>query len=139
MKNNDLSNSATTVIGVRCIGFLFEEQTEGFKNKLLNTIVGKQKRMVINEQVLRLLNYIFRETEHTVDLVVKEEEYTDYLKDLIDTLPFNRVVLTKRPSDISSRLNIGDLSYYVDTPENIELVNNKHCKTLEEIYQIIRR
>lgn len=139
MKNNDLSNSASVVIGVRCVGFLFEEQTEGVKNKILNALVGKQKRMVINEQVLRLLNYIFRETEYTVDLVVQEEEYTDYLRGLIDTLPFNRVVLTKRPSDISSRLNVGDLSYYVDTPANMELVNNKHCKTLEEIYQIIRR
>ena len=139
MKNNDLSNSASIVIGVQCTNFLFEEQTEGFKNKLLNTLVGRQKRMTINEKVVNLLNYIFRETEYTVDLVIPEEEYTDYLKERIETLPFNRVVLTKKPSDITGRLLIGDLSYYVDTPEGLELVNNKNCKTLDEIYQIIRR
>ena len=139
MKNNDLSNSASIVIGVQCKNFLFEEQTEGFKNKLLNTLVGRQKRMTINEKVLNLLNYIFRETEYTVDLVIPEGEYTDYLKERIETLPFNRVVLTKKPSDITGRLLIGDLSYYVDTPEGLELVNNKNCKTLDEIYQIIRR
>lgn len=139
MKNNDLSNSATIVIGVQCINFLFEEQSEGFKNKLLNTLVGRQKRMTTNERVLNLLNYIFRETEYTVDLVVSADEYTEYLKERIDTLPFNRVVITNKPSDITGRLLIGDLSYYVDTPEGLELVNNKNCKTLDEIYQIIRR
>ena len=94
----------------------------------------------MNEEVLSFMEYLYRNTEYTVDLIVDRENYTPELKKLLDEMPFNRVVLVDKPSQITTRLMIGDLTYYVDdSAERRSLVNSPHTRTLHELAQEIKR
>lgn len=139
MLNGDLSNHMSTTFGVRCDGFLVEYRTQTVKDKIVNALVGKVKHSVLNERALSLMNFIFRETEYTVDLVVKDSEYTNEMRNLIDDLPFNRVVTIRAESDITARLLTGDLSYYVDGDmDRLSLVQNPHSLPPEAAFEMVR-
>lgn len=129
------------VIGVRLDDFLVKYKEDSLKDKVLNFFKGgSEYRAEIDNRVLSFLEYIFRETEYTVDLVIPEHRYTEALKELLDPLPFNRVVLTKNPADITYRLNIGDLTYYVDDNEvRRKEVSSKFAYSLNEMYSELRR
>lgn len=138
MKHNDLSNRQGAVFGVRCDDFLIKYKEEGLFNHIANFIVSKELRAEIDEQVLYFLNYIFRETEYTVDLIVSEDKYTEKLKDILEQLPFSRVYVAKKPTQISSRLLCGELTYYVDdSAERRSLINSSSAITLDEAFHLI--
>lgn len=139
MKHGDLSNQAGHTLAFRCEDFLIEYREEGIFNKLMNTIVGKVKRANVNEVVRSYMEYIYRNTEYNVDLVLEEKNLTSQLKGLLDNMPFNRLVLIKSLSQISQRLNTGDLTYYVDdSEERRALVNHRYAVSLEKMSTIIK-
>jgi len=141
MKNNDLSNRSAMTIGVRVEDFLIKTETDGIKNKFLNFIYGKDKRLLFDQRVLNFVNYIFRHTDMTVDLVIDRRNLKrPYLMEKLDLLPFNRILPIIKPVEIAILLNCGDLSYYVDSnEERMSIVSHKYCTTLEEIEPLIRR
>ena len=124
MLHGDISNQSGTTIAFQCIGTLLKFQEHGLKNKLLNTLIGKEKRAVINEKVQTVMEYIYRSTDLTIDIVVFEEDYSKQLEQfLLDRFMFNRILIVRRPANIGSRLLTGDLTYYVDdNPETRSMV-----------------
>ena len=138
MKNGDLSNQAGVTIGFRCIDLLIIYKDEGVKNKLLNALFGKVKRAEVDEVVRSTMEYIYRNTEYNVDLVIEKKDYTKELKNLLDDMPFNRIVLIDKISQISARLLSGDLSYYIDNDDyRRSLINNRYAISFNELREIV--
>lgn len=140
MKHGELSNTVGYSFGFRCEDFLIHFKESTLLDKAFNALFDKARRAEVNEEVLSFMEYLYRNTEYTVDLVVDRENYTPELKKLLDEMPFNRVVLVDKLSQITTRLMIGDLTYYVDdSDERRSLVNSPHTRTLREIAQEIKR
>lgn len=140
MKHGELSNTVGYSFGFRCEDFLIHFKETTLLDKAFNALFDKAKRAEVNEEVLSFMEYLYRNTEYTVDLVVDRDNYTPELKKLLDEMPFNRVVLVDKPSQITTRLMMGDLTYYVDdNAERRSLVNSPHTRTLEELAREIKR
>lgn len=140
MKHGELSNTVGYSFGFRCEDFLIHFKETTLLDKAFNALFDKAKRAEVNEEVISFMEYLYRNTEYTVDLIVDRENYTPELKKLLDEMPFNRVVLVDKPSQITTRLMIGDLTYYVDgSAERRSLVNSPHTRTLRELAQEIKR
>ena len=140
MLKGDISNQSGVTIGFRCIDFLIKYKDTSFKDKLFNSIIGKVKRAEVEESVRSYMEHLYRNTEYNVDLIIERKDYTEDLKHLLDDLPFNRVVVIDKPSQITQRLLIGDLSLYVDDDDyRRSLVNNRYAIPLSELSQYIKR
>lgn len=123
-----------------CEDFLIKYKEDSFTDRFLNKVVGKVKRAEINKEVARAMEHIFRDTEYTVDLLVHSDSYSE-LKDILDDLPFSRVVCYNKISQIQSRLLLGDLTYVVDenTERVSELNNPTHVLNLQQLRELIGR
>lgn len=144
MKNGDLSNQSGYVIAFRCEDCLISFETEGLKNKafeFFSKISGYDfRKPVINEDYLKVMEYLYKWTSYNVDLVIQKENYTDKLKECLDGLPFGRIVLFERYSELSARLLTGDLTLYVDEDaERRSLVNSQYAVSLNELNNFLRR
>ena len=140
MKGGDLSNQAGFTIGFRCVDFLVKYKESTFTDKVLNAVIGKTKRAEVDETVRSFMEHLYRNTEYNVDLIVENKDYTEELKQLVDNMPFNRVVLIDKLSQISSRLLIGDLTLYVDDNDyRRSLVNSQYAISFAELNDYIRR
>ena len=140
MKHGDLSNTSGYTIAFRCEDCLVKFKTEGVKNRVLNALIGKVARAEIDPDYLRTMEYLYRETEYVVDLVVLKENYTDELRNLIDNLPFSRIVVVDKDTQISHRLLMGDIHIYVDDDDyRRSLMNSRYAIPLKDINIYIRR
>lgn len=140
MKHGDISNHAGFTIGFRCVDFLVKYKESTFTDKVLNAVLGKTKRAEIDESVRSFMEYLYRQTEYNVDLVIENKEYTEELKQLVDNLPFNRVVLIDKLSQVSTRLLTGDLSIYVDDDDyRRSLVNSQYAISFSQLNDYIKR
>ena len=140
MKSGDLSNQAGFTIGFRCVDLLVKYKESTFTDKVLNAFMGKTKRAEIDETVRSFMEHLYRNTEYNVDLIIEREDYTDDLKRLLDDMPFNRVVLVDKLSQISTRLLVGDLTLYVDDDDyRRSLVNSQYAISFSQLNDYIRR
>lgn len=141
MRHNDISNHRSYIIGVRCEDCLLKFREDGVKDKVLNKLRGKLKRAEVNEKVLSLMNYLYWETDMTVSLIIDKENYTKEVEEYLSTFPFNQVgVVLTNISEVTMRLNIGELTYFV-TDSTIEKssVNSKYAVTVDEFNTILKR
>lgn len=139
MKHGDLSNHVGVTIGFKCVDFLVKYKDSNFTDKILNTLMGKVRRAEVDNNVRDVMEYLYRQTEYNVDLIVENSEYTKDLKDLLDDLPFNRIVLIDKVTQISQRLLVGDLTLYVDDDDNRRsLVNSQYAIPLSELSRYIK-
>ena len=140
MKSGDLSNQAGFTIGFRCVDFLVKYKESTFTDKILNAVLGKTKRAEIDEAVRSCMEYLYRNTEYNVDLIIEKKDYTEELKRVVDDMPFNRVVLVDKLSQISTRLLVGDLSLYIDDDDyRRSLVNSQYAISFSQLNDYIRR
>lgn len=140
MKNGDLSNQAGYTIGFRCVDFLVKYKESTFTDRVLNAVLGKTKRAEIDESVRSFMEHLYRNTEYNVDLIIENKDYTEELKRLVDNLPFNRVVLIDKLSQVSQRLLIGDLTIYVDDDDyRRSLVNSQYAISFAQLNDYIKR
>lgn len=139
MMHGDISNYVRASFGFMCENFLIEYKDNTVKDKILNLIIGKTKRAEVNHLVRNSMEYLYRQTEYNVDLLVSEDKYSEF-KPIIDNLPFNRVVLYNKLSQISSRLLTGDLTYVVDNDDyRRSLLNSHYAITLSDLNTLIKR
>lgn len=140
MRNGDLSNQSGVTIGFMCVDFLVKYKESTFTDKVLNAFLGKTKRAEVNETVKNYMEYLYRHTEYNVDLIVENKDYTEELKSLVDEMPFNRVVLIDKLSQVSQRLLVGDLTLYVDDDDyRRSLVNSPYAVSFEQLNDYIKR
>ena len=139
MKNGELSNTIGYSFGFRCEDFLIHFKTTSILDKAYNALFDKTKRAEVNEEVCSIMEYLYRNTEYTVDVIVERKNYTSHMKELLDELPFNRVVLIDDLSQVTTRLMIGDLTYYIDDdPSRRSLVNSPHTRSIDELMREVR-
>ena len=136
--HGDISNRGAETVALRCVGTLTTYLDTSFKDKVLNALSG-HKRVVVNEDVKSLVEYIYMSTDMRVVLVIFEDEYSDYLMDAIKNVPYSEIARVKRPSFISSKLNTGVISYYVDSDDKTRsLVNSQWTMPVNKIGRILR-
>ena len=136
--HGDISNRDAETVALRCVGTLTTYLDTSFKDKVLNALSG-HKRVVVNEDVKSLVEYIYMSTDMRVVLVIFEDEYSDYLMDAIKDVPYSEIARVKRPSFISSKLNTGVISYYVDNDDKTRsLVNSQWTMPVNKIGRILR-
>lgn len=141
MLHGDISNHRSYVIGVRCEDCLLKYKDKGVLNKTLNLFAGKAHRAEVNQKVLSLMNYIYYDTEMTVSLIIDKENYTKEAEEFLSSFPFNQVglVLTNI-SEVTMRLNTGELTYFVtDSEVEKSQVNSKYAVTVDEFNTILKR
>lgn len=139
MKHGDISNQYGYIIGFRCEDSLIEYKDKNMVDKVLNTIIGKEKRMDVNKEVLSAMEYLYYHTEYCVDLVVSQEKYTAKLREVLDSYPFNRILVVQKDTEIYHRLLSGDLSLYVDEKEERRhSIQNPYAISLKELYNLVK-
>jgi len=127
-----------TSIAFRCEDFLVKSKTSSIAGKILNKVFGDFTTYEINPEVHKVMLHIYRKTDMTVDLVIEDANYKGHLKKIIDDLPFNRIVLIRKLTEITQRLLVGDISYYVDDDDRRRnLINNKYAVTLDFIKTLL--
>lgn len=134
MKHNDISNQRGFVIGIRCEDCLLKLKDEKIADKLLNTFFNKIKRAEVNEKVLSMMNYIYWETEMTVALIIDKDNYSPSVGEYLSNFPCNTIdTVITNISEITMRLNTGELTYFV-TDSTIEKseVNSRYAMTVDE-------
>ena len=140
MRGGDLSNQSGFTIGFRCVDFLVKYKDSTFADKVMNVIIGKTKRAEVDETIRSYMEHLYRNTEYNVDLIIERKDYTEDLKQVVDEMPFNRVVLIDKLSQISTRLLVGDLSLYVDDDDyRRSLVNSQYAISFSQLNDYIRR
>ena len=128
------------VIAFRCEDSVIKYKTEGVKNKILNALVGKLSRAEIDPLYKSTMEFLYRQTEYVVDLVVLRENYTEEMKHLLEDLPFSRIVVVDKDSQISQRLLMGDITLYVDEDAyRRSLINSQYAIPLDKLNDHIRR
>ena len=139
MLKGDISNSIGYTIAFRCEDGLFKPKEGKFIDRILNKIQGKFGRADLNEEYLKAMEYLYRNTEYTVDVVILEESYTPSVKKVLENLPFNRVIKIRNESSITVRLNVGDISIYVDEDSyRLSLVNSKYAVPLNKLNTLLK-
>lgn len=130
MLHNDISNARSFVIGFR------------YENNLVQLVKkGLFKKTIINHEVFSLMEYIYYNTEYTVCLVINESTYTKSLQKKLLDYPINYVcMVVKKSSEITSRLNTGELSYYISNDIiDRQSINNKYAIDTKEFNTILNR
>lgn len=141
MLHGDISNNRSFNIGVRCEDCLLMIKDNSLMDKVANKLKNKLLRAKVNEEALSLMNYLYWETDMTVSLIIDKENYSPKIADFLADFPCNHIdtVLTNI-SEVTMRLNTGELTYYVDLDKNrLSAVNSKYAVELEEFNNIIKR
>ena len=137
--HGDLSNHVKASFGFMCENFLIKYKENTVKDKVMNFLIGKTKRAEVDPLVRSTMEYIYRQTEYNVDLLISEDSYSS-LKPIIEDLPFNRVVLYNKLSQISTRLLTGDLTYVIDDDNYRRgLINSRYAVNLAEFDTLLKR
>ncbi len=139
MMHGNISNHVSATFGFMCEDFVLLYREGGITDRVLNFIVGKNRRVEVNKDAVSIMEHLYRNTEYTVDLIIHEDNYEDF-KPIIDNLPFSRVVCYNRYSQITARLNVGDLTYVVDgNDERRGLLNSEYAIHPSAVHSIIRK
>lgn len=140
MLGGNISNVVGDCVGVVCVGTVVKFK-DSLLDKVASAIFGKYKRAYLDDKVLSFMNYLYRKTEITLDLIIFRDEKTDELMKFLEdsAVPYSRIVIVDRPVHITSRLMLGDLTYVLcqDT-ELLSLINHKWAMTLEKLSDILR-
>lgn len=141
MLRGDISNQRSFVIGFRCEGSLLRYKTGSFLDLIANAVKGKTKRAEVDEKVYSLMNYIYWNTEYTVVLVINEENYTEEAKRYLADFPFNQVVnVLKNVSEVTMKLNTGELTYYVSNDIlDRQSINSEYAVDVDKFNTILKR
>lgn len=130
MKHGDISNQLPLVIAFRLEGTVANLKSSKI-NKFLRNKLKLKSTFEINSNVIAIMERIYYRTEFTVDLVVERETY-DNCSWIFDNLPFSRIIIMDKLSQITTRILMGDITYYVDNnADNRSQVNNSNAVDLK--------
>lgn len=140
MLHGDISNRMNVTIGFRLEDTLIKVKDKKLRDRLANSFCeNPYERGNFDERCLSVMSKVFRNTEYNADIVILKDNYTDAIKARLDDVPFNRVVLIQNELDITMRLKVGDLTYYVDeTEETRQKVNSDYAVSLADLSRVIK-
>ena len=137
MKHGDISNQQNFIVAVRLEDTLLKKRGNkitGIVDMLFHTDLSYS----IDDDVLSLVQYIYRRTDYTVLLVVDKNAHIS-TSDFMELFPF-AILAIDNESEISMKLLTGDITYYIDDDDyRRSLVNNKYAVSYEEFNTILKR
>lgn len=135
MLHGDISNQVGDTIAFQVIDTLLHFRTEHLKDKFLNALYGKEKRAMVRQEVLQTMEHIYRNTEMCIDLVLFRKDFTEELEEFLEkSIPFNRLLVVDKPSQIGIRLITSDIAYYVDDNSEVRsLLNSPYAISFDEL------
>ena len=137
MKHGDISNQKNFIVAVRLEDTLLKKRGNkitGIVDMLFHTDLSYS----IDDDVLSLVQYIYRRTDYTVLLVVDKKAHIS-TSDFMELFPF-AILAIDNESEISMKLLTGDITYYIDDDDyRRSLVNNKYAVSYEEFNTILKR
>ena len=137
MKHGDISNQQNFIMAVRVEDTLLKKKGNkitGIVDMLFHTDLSYS----IDDDVLSLVQYIYRRTDYTVLLVVDKNAHIS-TSDFMELFPF-AILSIDNESEISMKLLTGDITYYIDDDDyRRSLVNNKYAVSYEEFNTILKR
>lgn len=135
MLHGDISNQVGDTIAFQVIDTLLHFRTEHLKDKFLNVLYGKEKRAMVRQEVLQTMEHIYRNTEMCIDLVLFRKDFTEELEEFLEeSIPFNRLLVVDKPSQIGIRLITSDIAYYVDDNSEVRsLLNSPYAISFDEL------
>lgn len=133
--HGDISNQVGDTIAFQVIDTLLHFRTEHLKDKFLNALYGKEKRAMVRQEVLQTMEHIYRNTEMCIDLVLFRKDFTEELEEFLEeSIPFNRLLVVDKPSQIGIRLITSDIAYYVDDNSEVRsLLNSPYAISFDEL------
>lgn len=137
MLHNDISNVAGVVIAFR-----FEDTLAIPKKSVVNKIMSVfgADSFDIDSSVLHTMEYVYRDTPYTCDLVILEENYTEKTKKVLEDIPYSRVVIIQKDVQVTQRLKMGDLNLYVDNNEyRRSTINSEYAIPMRDLNSHITR
>ena len=133
MKHGDISNQVKATIAFR-VEDLFNVK----EDSALNRILTRFKSGEINKNMYDFMYYLYRHTDMTVNLIIPKSLYKGKLKRQFDDMPFNRLLLITKETEIRQKLLTGEITFYVDNnEERRERMNSKFAVSLEYIKAMI--
>ncbi len=136
MWKGNLSNFVDDTIGFACVDFLVLPKRDTLLDRMIASF-AKFHKAKLDQQVLKAIEYVYRKTPMTVDIIVDPKDDCPQLRELLDEVSCGRIVIAK-PSEISRRLYTGDLTWYVDDVEYRRgLVSNSHAINLSALESMI--
>ena len=141
MLHGELSNQSYDTIGVMCMDNLVFQKKSGFLARLSTSVLGKYYNAKIDLQVKELLEYIFRKTPYTADLIVLRKDYGVELEEFLKSndVPYNRILEIKNYGELTSMLNARKISYLQDNNSSRRnRVCSKWALSLSQMFSIIR-
>lgn len=140
MNKGQISNKAAPTIAIRIEDFLLKYKNSKFRDKLLNKIIGAEIRADFNPGVISFMNFIFRHTDMTVDLVIESRLLNKEIINKLVGIPYNRIISIVKPVQVAIMLNTKDFTYYVDDDEERRsIIGHKYCVSLLEMNSLISR
>ncbi|MBO8161068.1 MAG: hypothetical protein H0Z24_05480 [Thermosipho sp. (in: Bacteria)] len=138
MKGNDLSNRVAPTIAFRVDDFLIKKiKNKSIKDKLRNFVLGTNYGF--DEEVLKAIDYIFRHTDMTVDLIISKDFYSEKVVSMLKDVPYSRLNVIVSELEIKIGLNLNDYIYYVDNDKSrLSKVGHKYAIDLQQLNNIIR-
>lgn len=142
MLHGDISNQAGYTIAFRCEDSLFKPKKGKFVDIIQKLAPGLRSRFIadnLNTDYLRAIEYLYRNTEFTVDVVIQEDNYSAHIKHVLEDIPFNRVIKVRNQSAIATRLNMGDITYYIDEDDyRRSLTNHRYAIPLSKLNTLLK-
>lgn len=141
MLNGDISNRVASTVAIRVEDNLIKYKEDTIKDKVLNYIVGKEKRAELNPKVVKAIYYVFKHTDMSIDLYIQEDNLKDSeeISKLIKDIPYNRLVPFQGDIQIAIDLNSGEIDYFVDdNQERRSTISHNRVISLNELYLLIR-
>ena len=137
MKHGDISNQQNFIVAVRLEDTLLKKRGNKITG-IVDTLFHTDLSYSIDDDVLSLVQYIYRRTDYTVLLVVDKNAHIS-TSDFMELFPF-AILAIDNESEISMKLLTGDITYYIDDDDyRRSLVNNKYAVSYEEFNTILRR
>ena len=137
MKHGEISNQLPLVIAFRLEGTVANLKSSKI-SKFLRDKLKLKSTFELNDNVIAIMERIYYRTEFTVDLVVERDTY-DNCSWVFDDLPFSRIIIMDKLSQITTRILMGDITYYVDNnANNRSQVNNSNAVDLKGLSAILK-
>lgn len=141
MLHGDISNTRGIMFGFRCENSFLRYKNKTTFDKLLNMIMGKEENANIDWGIYSALYHLCWNSNYVPALVVDKSNHTGRLDKFLSEMPFNVYIIEITSlSEITMKLNVGDMAYYIDEcRETRELVNSKYAITLDKFNSIYKR
>lgn len=141
MKHGDISNQSAPVIAFQ-IDCILVPRKKTLLDKVKNALLGEVLMLEIQEPYRVLMDKIFRFTDMSVAIVMKESDENEMQLNKLNSadIPYSEVFYYNNYFELTLLMRRGVIALYVDDSiERRSLVNDSHAVSLAKANNLISR